>query len=359
MDLYATRRRRRKMEIHMRSSRPTLKDVAERSGYALRTVKKVLSGDTSVREKTRLSVMAAAEELHYTRNRAASALARNRTIRFAVLYSVTSQAYFPEVKRGFDMALKDFQDFGLVLENHSLQGGEWQNQAAVLDALLERDDIDGVIMQPINSIRLNPQINALAERGIPVVTFGSDAPESRRLFYVGPDACKSGRIGAQILANYIGKQGRVCLVNQDLDHMQTRERCRGFTDRVQEHYPGMRVFERNLPRNDQLYYEHVCRLLQEEELNGIFCTDANTLIAARALHDLNKRDVVLIGFDMSPAGARLMHEGYLRVVIEQKPENISHLATTLLYHCVADGVVPTTFNRTPLYILTSECLEED
>ncbi len=39
----------------------TLKDVALRSGYALRTVKKVMNGDTSVREKTCDAVLQAAK----------------------------------------------------------------------------------------------------------------------------------------------------------------------------------------------------------------------------------------------------------------------------------------------------------
>jgi len=342
----------------MKSNRPTLKDVAVKSGYALRTVKKVISGDPNVREKTRISVLAAANELQYTRNRAASALARNRTVRFAVVYSVTSQAYFPEIRQGFDAALREFLDFGLALEFYCGHDDDWHKQNAILDNLLERKDIDGVIIQPISSFQLNPKINALVEKGITVVTFGADAPESRRLCYVGPDAYKSGRIGGQILANYIGKNGRVCLINQDLDHLQTRDRCRGFIDRIQEHYPNISVFERNLPRNDQLYYEQVCALLREEQLSGLFCTDANTVIVGRALCDLNMHDVALIGFDLSQNGKQLMRDGYIRVIIEQKPETISHLATVLLYHYIVDKAVPASISNTPLYIMTSECLDE-
>lgn len=340
----------------MKSSRPTLKDVAERSGYALRTVKKVLSGDANVREKTRASVLAAAEELQYTRNRAASALARNRIVRIAIVYSITSEAYFPEVEQGFQMALKEFRDFGMELEFHLGCGDDWQQQKAILEQLTDRDDVHGVILQPISSFHLNEQIDALTARGKPVVTFGADAPESRRLCYVGPDAYKSGRIGGQILANYIGKRGNVYLINLAGDHMQTRERCRGFMDRVREHYPNIRAFELDLPRSGQLYYEQVSQLLQKEEVAGLFCTDANTLIAGRVLRDLQLRDVALIGFDLSQSGVQLMKDGFIRVIIEQKPENVAHLATLLLYHHITDGVVPERINNTPLYIMTSECL---
>ena len=44
-------------------TRPTLKDVVQKSGYALRTVRKVMSGDPSVRDSTKQAVLAAAESL--------------------------------------------------------------------------------------------------------------------------------------------------------------------------------------------------------------------------------------------------------------------------------------------------------
>ena len=43
----------------------TLKDVAEMSDYSLRTVKKVMSGDLSVRPETRENVLQAALKLFY------------------------------------------------------------------------------------------------------------------------------------------------------------------------------------------------------------------------------------------------------------------------------------------------------
>lgn len=340
----------------MKSSRPTLKDVAERSGFALRTVKKVFSGNANVRESTRTRVLAAAEELNYTRNRAASALARNRTVRIAVVYSVTSEAYFPEVQLGFDTAQNELKDFGLELEFLCGSDDDWHQQYDILKKLLDRDDLDGVILQPISSTHLNDLINALMDQGKPVVTFGADAPGSSRLCYVGPDAYKSGRIGGQILANYIGKQGRICLINLVVDHSQTRERCRGFMDRVKEHYPGISVFERDVPRNGQGYYDAVKKIVLEEDVTGLFCTDANTVIAARVLRDLNRHDVSLFGFDLSPSGAQLMHDGFIRVLIEQKPENFSHLATAIIYQHIMEGITPPEINNTPLYIVTSECL---
>jgi LacI family transcriptional regulator len=341
-----------------KTARPTLKDVADLSGYALRTVKKVMSGDPHVRDRTKAAVLAAAEELQYTRNKAASALAKNRSVKLAVVFSEITEAYFPEIRCGFQQARRELQDFGLVLEYHVATVKGWNMQEDLLDTICSRKDIDGVLIQPYDATALNPAINRLVAAGKPVVTFGADAPDSKRLCYVGPDAYKSGRIGGQILANYIGKSGKVFLISQSLGHMQTIERQRGFLDRIHEFYPEIQVFEVNLPDNSTLYYEMVHSIVSNESVDGMFCTDANTVVAGKVLKDLGRTDIALVGFDLSESGIHLMKEGYIKVIIEQKPEVFARQATLLLFRHIAENKHPEMINNTPLYILTSECLDE-
>lgn len=339
-------------------TRPTLKDVAERSGVSLRTVKKVMSGDETVRAKTREAVFQAAEELHYTRNRAASALAKNRILNIAVVYSETTEAYFPEVKKGFDRALKEFSDFGLQLEWCITNERGCKAQQAILAQLLSRDDLDGVIIQPYSACQLNDVIDALVEAGKVVVTFGSDAPKSKRMCYVGPDAYRCGRIGAQILANYIGKQGKVFMINHARDHMQTRERSRGFMDRMAEYYPNVQIFEMNLPENSDLFSDMVTNILETDSTAGIFCTDANTLLVGRILKEQKKQDVVLVGFNPSDSGITLMKEGFIKVIIDTAPETYTYLAAKAIYEFLSEGILPERFIRANVSILTSECFED-
>ena len=139
--------------------------------------------------------------------------------------------------------------------------------------------------------------------------------------------------------------------------MQTRERCRGFLDRMREHYPNIQAFEMNLPDNSNLYYDTVHSIVSNETVAGIFCTDANTCVAGQVLKDLGERDIALVGFDLSADGIALRREGFIKVIIEQKPEVFSHLATRILFRYIAEGKQPEPMNNTPLYIMTSECID--
>ena len=314
----------------MKSARPTLKDVAEHSGFALRTVIKVMSGDPSVRDKNREAILRAAEELHYTPNRAASALGKKKSICLAVVYSHTSDVYFPEIERGLRQCLAEFCDFGLVMEFHTTTERGWQGQQPILEAVLRRDDIDGIVMQPQSGTKLDPLINALVASGKPVAIFGTDAPASKRMFYVSCDAYRAGRIGGQILEREVPRNGNVCVMNASSDQVQILKRTQGCLDRIRENRPDIHL----IPCWDMkpaVFRETLLDLLQKQTVDGIFCDDAQTVVAAEILKELGRKDIPLVGFDLSKKSEVYMKEGYIRFILDQKPETFSYLAAKMLF----------------------------
>lgn len=336
--------------------RPTLKDVAERSGYALRTVKKVMSGDPTVRETTKQIVLQAAEELGYRRNLAASALGRNRTIRIALVYNILIEnAYYPEMEKGFLRCQEELRDFGLELvfcttrEKKNLE-----SHVRILEELAQREDIDGVVLDPFSSTRLNDAIYRLTKAGKPVVTVSSDTVGSTRLFHVGTNGYQSGRIAAQLLANYIGKKGRVYLFGSKTDNLHTAGRLQGFLDRLQEHYPNMETVLVDVAGRD--YKQVVRQTVERGDAAGLYCTDARTVLAGEVLKELGREDLPLVGFDLSEEGKELMRQGYIKVIIEQQPDRFAYLAAKRLFEWLVERKMPPMTEQTPLYVLTSECL---
>ena len=102
----------------------------------------------------------------------------------------------------------------------------------------------------------------------------------------------------------------------------------------------------------------VSSIVTNEDVAGLFCTDANTQTAGQVLRDKKLKDVALVGFDLSQNGIELMKEGYIRVIIEQKPETFSYLAAKFLFQFISEGKRPPKIFHTPLYIMTSECLDD-
>lgn len=340
----------------MKISRPTLKDVALRSGYALPTVKKVMSGNPHVRDRTREAVMRAAEELQYSRNRVASALSRNRTFKIALVYTITTDAlYFPEIEEGFLRYAQEMRDFGLSVEFCTQAKSGSTSQRDILQELLNRDDIDGVIIEPYNKDQLNDIINQLTAAGKPVVTFTADAPDSRRLCHVGCDGYQAGRIAAQILANYIGKRGKVYVLASRSGHSQTRSRVQGFLDRINEHDPNITVEVLTPPKAQ--FCDTVRELVLRGDMNGLFCISARTTLVGKVFREMNTKNIPVVGFDLSEELKTLMKADYVQVVIDQRPAEISYCAAKLLFQYLAEGTLPPKKTVMQTYILTSECLE--
>src|SRR5215469_3231317 len=67
----------------------------------------------------------------------------------------------------------------------------------------------GILVSAADANLLGPDIDAAIEQGIPVITIDSDAPESKRLFFVGTDNFNAGMIGGKLTAKLLNNKGNV------------------------------------------------------------------------------------------------------------------------------------------------------
>ncbi|MFF7195505.1 LacI family DNA-binding transcriptional regulator [Streptomyces sp. NPDC008079] len=101
------------------SGRPTLEEVAVRAGVGRGTVSRVINGSPRVSDRAKAAVEAAIAELGYVPNRAARALAGNRTDAIALVIPepetrLFAEPYFSDIIRGIGAELAD-TDMQLLL----------------------------------------------------------------------------------------------------------------------------------------------------------------------------------------------------------------------------------------------------
>jgi len=85
------------------------------------------------------------------------------------------------------------------------------------DAQAEREELRrimskkpaGVLVSAGNAELLTPEINAAVEAGTPVVTIDADAPQSKRLFFVGTNNYEAGQMGGRLLIKLLNGKGTV------------------------------------------------------------------------------------------------------------------------------------------------------
>ncbi len=338
--------------------RPTLEDVARKAGFALRTAKKVISGNEYVPEATRRRVLQAAAELGYRKNPLAAGLSQLHEERIAIVYAEVTGEYFRTADHGFRRFADEYYGHGVEVRFATTQGADVERQAEVLRGLARDDSVSCVCVQPLSTSGLDGAIAEVVAAGKPVVTFGSDAPGSKRLAYVGPDAYRSGRIGGQILSRYLGASGEVLILSSVREHQQTRDRRRGFLDLITERYPDIRPVDLEIEDSAQtaeLLRRHLARSIPD----GIFATFDAAAIAGHVVEDLGATGVTVVGFDLSAEVSALMRRGTLDVTLAQDPEGMAYQSLKVLFDLLYQGITPRPLNHTAVTVLTSECLDPD
>jgi LacI family transcriptional regulator len=145
-------------------SRPTLKEVAALAGVSWKTVSRVVNGEPGVSEAMVTRVQAAAQELGYKPNMAASSLRRTdrRTATVGLLLQDLSNPFSARLLRGVEDVSRER---GVAVLAASLDEDSEREQTLVEEFVARR--VDGLIVAPVGP----DQTPVLSERqaGLPVV----------------------------------------------------------------------------------------------------------------------------------------------------------------------------------------------
>ena len=95
----------------------TVKQIAELAGVSRGTVDRALNGRGNVRPEIEKKILAIAQEMGYTPNRAGKALAYQRkNLSFGMIANAEGNEFFDEVLRGARTAIDEYADFGISLQ---------------------------------------------------------------------------------------------------------------------------------------------------------------------------------------------------------------------------------------------------
>ncbi|MEU1086104.1 LacI family DNA-binding transcriptional regulator [Streptomyces sp. NPDC005576] len=313
--------------------RPTLEEVAVRAGVGRGTVSRVINGSPRVSDQTRETVEAAIAELGYVPNRAARALAGNRTDAIALVVPEPearffAEPYFSDIVRGVGAALAD-TDMQLLL---TLAGNDRERRR--LAQYLTAHRVDGVLLVSVHADDPLPEL--LEQLGMPCVISGQRSADEP-LTSVDSDNFQGGR---SAVAHLIA-QGRrtIGTITGRLEVYGAQRRLDGYRQAIAE--AGLPPDERLIALAD-FTEEGGARAMREllarhPDLDAVFA--ASDVMAAGARHVLREAgrripdDVALVGFDDSVV-ARHMEPGLTSV--RQPIEEMGRAMTEVLLQQITD-----------------------
>jgi len=99
---------------------------------------------------------------------------------------------------------------------------------------------DAILISCSDATTLTPAIDEAVSQGVEVMTFDSDAPQSKRFSFYGVDDVKTGAAVMSELATVLGGKGAVAILAGNPDASNLKNRARGVQDQAALH-PGIKV----------------------------------------------------------------------------------------------------------------------
>lgn len=149
-----------------------------------------------------------------------------KTLTFGLIAKSQSNPVFIAARQGaVDEAAKLSKSMGveIKIDWRTPVSEDAQKQADYIEQLIA-SGADGIAVSATDAKTLEKAINSAVEKGIPVVTFDSDVPASKRFAYFGTNDKQAGVMVAEELGKALGGKGVVAVLagNQTAPNLQAR-----------------------------------------------------------------------------------------------------------------------------------------
>jgi LacI family transcriptional regulator len=320
---------------------PTQKEVADSLGISRGTVDRALHNRRGVSEATKQTIVEKANNLGYTPNRLASFLSTGKTLNIAMI--TPADPLWKSVKEGARAFSAMMGDHVVNITWHETDVHDLERETEILLGVLE-SGVDGIGIAPADPEQLKDLIDRAMHRHIAVVTLNTDAPDSRRICFVGQDHLLAGRIAGELMGKFLMGNGKVVAITGFRNVLAHKQRLEAFVKIIEEQYRGIRIesiFE-NHDSEDEAYEQVSGYLSQTRDLNGIYLTSGiGPGGAARALIESGLAGTVrVLCFDYFPETVRLIKSGLVHATIGQDPFTQGYQTVKILYEHIIERKEP-------------------
>ena len=249
----------------------TLQQIADMAGTTKSTVDKVIHNRPGVSEKKRQEIRRLLEEYDYEANPLAKALNYQKCkLKVAVVLPKISAV--PDIKKGIDVVLQDFQSFNIQVEFHEFGSSDAKAQSECIHALLQ-DNISGALILPIRSDSVAEAIRELIDHRIPVVIVNSELELDGPLCYVGQNMPESGIVAARMLSLFQRDPAQIGIISCH-NMLAHEQREKSFLNSVSADHPDFRILDtRYILETPEDAYSQTRALLSEQPgLNSLYIT---------------------------------------------------------------------------------------
>src|ERR1700691_3765494 len=213
------------------------------------------------------------------------------------------------------------------------------------DPKAERDALDqavqkkatGILLAVTDPALLKDSIDKAVAAGVPVVTIDSDAPSSKRLFFIGTNNYQAGFTGGLRLAQELKGKGNVVVFTMP-DQSNLQDRLRGYKDALAS-TPGIKITRVvDIQGDPRIAFDTATQIVGKErdKVDGFVCLEAQFgKEVAGVLNSYHVTGKVVIAMDTDQETLDWIQKGVIAATIAQKPYTMAFVGMQMLdnlYH---------------------------
>jgi ribose transport system substrate-binding protein len=212
------------------------------------------------------------------------------------------------------------------------------------DPKAERDALDqalqkkatGILLAVTDPALLKDGIDKAIAAGVPVVTVDSDAPESKRLFFIGTNNYQVGMTGGQRLAHELKGKGNVVVFTMPDQH-NMQDRLHGYRDAL-EHTAIKITRVVDIQGDPRIAFDTTTQIIGKErnQVDAFVCLEAQSgKEVAGVLDSYKVTGKVVMAMDTDPETLEWIRKGGIAATIAQKPYTMAFVGMQMLdnlYH---------------------------
>jgi ribose transport system substrate-binding protein len=243
-----------------------------------------------------------------------------RGLKIAVIAKSSTNPVFLSARTGAEAAAKELAaSLNVPIEiawmTPPTEDGQVQAQRI---AQAVNEGASAILISCSDAGKVTGAINDAVARGVEVMTFDSDAPESKRFAFYGVDDVKTGAAVMDELAAQMGGKGAIAILAGNQNAPNLRKRVDGVKQAAAK-YPGMRIV-------DTFYHietpqDAAAEVLRVQgaypEIQGWAMIGGWPLFTQTLLTDLDPKRVKIVAVDGLPAELAYVEKGLAPVLLAQ------------------------------------------
>ncbi len=195
----------------------------------------------------------------------------------------------------------------------------------------------GILISVADPKLLKENIDQAIAAHVPVITLDSDAPTSKRLFFIGTNNYQAGITGGSRLAAELHGKGNVVVFSMP-EQINLAERLRGYRDAL-ESKPQIKIVRVvDIKGDPRVAFDTATQILGKEKnkVDAFVCLEALAgKEVATVLSNNNVKDKIVMAMDTDPDTLEWIQKGVIAATTSQKPYTMAFVGLRMmddLYH---------------------------